>query len=117
VEFGRLHRCLTAIAVQFLGLYAGTYSNGVFHSADAAGTWAPTGGIGNAQVPQVAIDPINPLTVYAAANLFGDAFVTKLYPNGTSPLFHVPRGRGMTAAMALPPTRLEMPSSLELRSP
>ncbi len=80
-------------------LYAGTYSHGVWRSADAGVTWNPANiGIVDRYIYSLAVHPTDPSAVYAGTSVNIDAFVTKLNPTGTAYVYSTylggPQGSG-----------------------
>jgi beta-propeller repeat-containing protein/all-beta uncharacterized protein/BACON domain-containing protein len=62
-------RCVTVSATAPSTVYVGTGGGGVYKSANAGATWNPVNsGFEESNVSAIAVDPINPLTVYAATS-------------------------------------------------
>jgi photosystem II stability/assembly factor-like uncharacterized protein len=76
-------------------LYAGVSDN-IYKSTDGGATWALSQGVTPGGVNEFAIDPLHPTDVYVASNIYGDAFVTKIDPTGSSLLFSSFLGGGRT---------------------
>jgi uncharacterized protein (TIGR03437 family) len=66
-------------------LYAGSQTGGLYKSTDGAATWsAANTGVSNTTINTLAIDPANPVNVYAGAFIGFEGFAAKLNPAGSA---------------------------------
>ncbi|MEA2176200.1 MAG: hypothetical protein QOD00_3792 [Blastocatellia bacterium] len=69
-------------------IYAGTKGGGVLKSTDAGATWNPSNtGLAAFNINTLAISASNSATLYLGSSGGADAFVSKLYPAGSSQIY------------------------------